>query len=501
MTDALCELLYAPLLVVDIVLIVTTLIRWRENRTVRRSVGLYISLACRVIAEIVFFAASSADVALHAYKIALIFRAFSAVFMLLMVAGFYRIDRAAPKWVAGLLFVPAVAWTVILAAPSGQRLVFKELAVLSTDPVTQLQMVPTLYYSLQTIYDQLLVVSVILILIITFRKLPRGYRNGAQFLFVGFSAYLVCTVLEFWLLRDLPISFSLIGANIYGVMFYFTTLVSGRHDFLHIGRREVFHYLDEGVLILDDKGIILDANLTAQRLFHLGEIKDQQVVFDDLLDEMVRSGRATRRQPDEEPGEMLYFLDHRIPLFYEMQRQPVSGRNVNEGKCVILTDRTNSQLYMERLLETAGEDALTGLPNRYRYQELLRELDGPDCLPLSIIAADVNGLKQVNDTQGHYIGDELLKNTAALLQQCCPPDGYVARIGGDEFVMLLPRCPHIAAEALITQIGRSAARFEKRPRPSLALGSATKADATQNINQMIDEADRRMYDDKRERRR
>lgn len=501
MTDTLCVLLYAPLLTIDLILAVVTLTSDMRNPTVRSSAAYYLCMACWTACEIVFFATRSADIAESAYRFSLIFRSFSAVFMLMMVVGFYRIAHTLSPVYIVLLLLPSVVLTGMLLIPALRGLVFLELTVLSTSPAIQFRVLGTAYFHIHNIYNQLLVLAIFMIVYFSFRKLPKGYRNGTQFLFAGFIAYLVCAVLENTGLGGVPVNFVLVGGNICGVLFYFATLVSGRYDFLHIERREVFHYLDEGILILDNRGIILDANLTAQNLFHLSEIKDEKVAFDKLLDTMVEKGRVTRRQPAAEPGEILCFLDNRVPLFYEMQRQPISVRNVNEGKCVILTDRTNSQILMERMIEIAGEDPLTGLPNRYRYQELLRELDDPGNLPLSIIIADVNGLKQINDTLGHYVGDMLLMNTAAVLRGCCPHDGHVARIGGDEFSMLLPRCTRAAALSVMGEIDRHAADFPDAPQPSLAMGSATKVDMEQNIKSLSAAADKRMYRDKRGHRR
>lgn len=497
MTNALCVLLYAPLFLIMVILLVTTLRSGLRNRTVRRSLGLYGCLAAWLLCEIIFYSAGNPEVMQDIVMVALSFRGFGAVFMLLMLAGFYRIDRNVPQRYILLWFLPAAVQTVFCVLPPLQRFLIKEFTVVSLAPLKEVVMKGTVYFYVQILYNQLLVAAVILLVLVSFSKLPRGYRSGSQFLVIGFAAYMFGSVAELALWRQFPLNLVLVGASICGIMLYYTMLVSGRYDYLHIERREVFHYLDEGVFILDEKGIILDANLTAQRLFRLAEIKYQQQSFDELLDEMVKSGRIIRQQQEDEPGEYLCFLDNKLPLFYQMQRQPVSGRDLADGKCIVLTDRTNSRLFMERLKETAGEDALTGLPNRYRYQEVLRHMDSAENLPLSIIIGDVNGLKLVNDTQGHFMGDTLLRNIAVILRDCCPEDGFLARIGGDEFVLLLPRCPQIAARAVVDEVGRTLAESKSTPRPSMALGSATKTASAQNINTLINEADREMYDDKR----
>lgn len=498
MTDALCVLLYTPLFVISLILTMASLRKDLRNRIVRRSVGFYFCMSSWVLCEIIYFGSRNPALMKYIMGLSMSFRAFSAVFLLLMVSGFYRTDRAiSPRYIS-LLYLPAIVATVFAVVPQFQQVFFKTFDILRAWPVTQTVIEETTYFYIQVLYNQCLVVGMILILLISFGKLPQGYRSGSQLLFVGFAAYLVCLALELIYWREFPMNLMLVGGTFCGTLFYFTTLVSGRHDFLHIERRDVFHYLDEGIFILDENGVILDANRTAQELFDITDIKHKKHYFNQLLDGMIQTGRVVRRQPDEEPGEILCFFGDMIPRFYQMQRQPVSDGTANGGKCVILTDITNSQLFMERLIETAGVDVLTALPNRYRYQELLRELDMAENLPLSIIIGDVNGLKVVNDTMGHYMGDLLLKNVAEIMKDCCPPNGHLARIGGDEFVMLLPSCPQIGAEAIVREIIRKTDESVIEPAPSLALGSATKVNMSQNLNTLIMEADRKMYDDKRE---
>jgi GGDEF domain-containing protein len=70
---------------------------------------------------------------------------------------------------------------------------------------------------------------------------------------------------------------------------------------------------------------------------------------------------------------------------------------------------------------------------------LMPELDTPEALPLAVIMADSNGLKLVNDTYGHAVGDEMLRAIGEILQEVCADRGVLARWGGDEFVIVLPR--------------------------------------------------------------
>ncbi|MDL2220916.1 GGDEF domain-containing protein, partial [Eubacteriales bacterium OttesenSCG-928-N14] len=152
---------------------------------------------------------------------------------------------------------------------------------------------------------------------------------------------------------------------------------------------------------------------------------------------------------------------------------------------------------IERLEDAVGTDQLTGLPNRHSYQQMMREMDTEENLPLSILMGDVNGLKIANDTFGHKQGDAMLRIIARTLQKNCPPNGYVARIGGDEFIMILPQYSQQQAAKLIGQIDEQLAQItEYEFTPSIAMGSATKMLPEENLNLLINEADTAMYQKK-----
>lgn len=144
-----------------------------------------------------------------------------------------------------------------------------------------------------------------------------------------------------------------------------------------------------------------------------------------------------------------------------------------------------------RALRTAAyEDELTGLPNR---RALLRELDrrAGDRRRYDVLFLDLDGFKQINDDYGHDAGDETLKHAAKRLRARLRRDDYLARWGGDEFVVIL-RASDL--EGAIEKLGRRL-RQAGMPDVGVSVGSSNGANKTALV-----EADRRMYDAKRERR-
>jgi diguanylate cyclase (GGDEF)-like protein len=112
----------------------------------------------------------------------------------------------------------------------------------------------------------------------------------------------------------------------------------------------------------------------------------------------------------------------------------------------------NAQVHLElqtlkdRLAHEASHDALTDLPNRRRFHEQLERMCGRGRAgdTLAVLFLDLDGFKHVNDRFGHDIGNELLVTVAARLLSCVRPGDVVARMGGDEFVIMLTRLENAA---------------------------------------------------------
>lgn len=148
----------------------------------------------------------------------------------------------------------------------------------------------------------------------------------------------------------------------------------------------------------------------------------------------------------------------------------------------------------EETLFLSYYDQLTGLYNRRFYEEELRRLNTPRNLPITIIMADVNGLKLTNDAFGHCFGDRLLKSAAEILKSESRSDDIIARTGGDEFVILLPKTSSAGAEIIVNRILAKFAVTKLDGIPvSVSFGYASKVCADEKIENIYAKAEDFMY--------
>ncbi|MDA3847173.1 MAG: diguanylate cyclase [Vallitaleaceae bacterium] len=165
-----------------------------------------------------------------------------------------------------------------------------------------------------------------------------------------------------------------------------------------------------------------------------------------------------------------------------------------KGAVIILRDITLEHKNSEKILFMSYHDALTGLYNRRFFEEELARLDTNRQLPLSLILGDVNGLKLTNDVFGHLEGDNLLKTASDIIRGVCRTEDIIARWGGDEFVLLLPRTSYTRAEEICKLI-KTACHNNKNNviDISIALGYATKELPDQDIGKTLKLAEDYMY--------
>ncbi|HYE69783.1 MAG TPA: HD domain-containing phosphohydrolase, partial [Anaerovoracaceae bacterium] len=121
------------------------------------------------------------------------------------------------------------------------------------------------------------------------------------------------------------------------------------------------------------------------------------------------------------------------------------------GVVIVFRDFSEKREKQERIRYLSYHDQLTDLYNRRFFEEELARLDTPENLPISFLYADVNGLKFINDAFGHESGDQMIIAVANILKETCR-DGIIARIGGDEFIVILPKADNKSLEKLANRI-------------------------------------------------
>lgn len=204
--------------------------------------------------------------------------------------------------------------------------------------------------------------------------------------------------------------------------------------------------------------------------------------------ELIRTGKGTSYIIEENDGDQEFLQIIKEPLFYE------DGRV--RGIIALINIVTEQEQMRRKLRERYITDQLTRVYNRSYYTEYLTQIEygAPD--PLSIIIADCDHLKRVNDTCGHVAGDDYIRSCAELLRYGLPKETLIFRTGGDEFAAFLPGIGAEETERLVGQIREAEGKYRIDGNPlSVSLGYSTMQGGG-NLKRHISEADQNMYADK-----
>jgi diguanylate cyclase (GGDEF)-like protein/PAS domain S-box-containing protein len=186
-------------------------------------------------------------------------------------------------------------------------------------------------------------------------------------------------------------------------------------------------------------------------------------------------------------GKRVFLSINAAPLFNDQGRV--------EGVVAAILDITERKRAEEKLRYISTHDTLTGVYNRAYFEEEFARLEQGGQFPLSVIIADLDGLKATNDSQGHAAGDELLRRTGQVLMSVFRSEDVAARIGGDEFAVLLPVTDVAAGQAAMTRFQRVLAQHNSQVGGvplSLSLGLAT-GQWPCSLSQILKEADQSLY--------
>ena len=253
-------------------------------------------------------------------------------------------------------------------------------------------------------------------------------------------------------------------------------------------------------------GRLAFANPAFRSLFRAGE----RIVGTPVLQLIAEPSHAAMRQALTEPAKTSVIFRGRanrldgssfdVELF--VAQETLDGVSTT---CVFGEDVTWRRLAEKNLSELAYTDALTGLPNRALAMDRLRDAivqARAEGSGLAVFMADLDGLKQVNDTCGHQAGDAVLQVTARRFLACIRDRDTLARLGGDEFCVVLPRVrdghdAEIVAGRLVRAVRQAIAIRSEAVRVGVSVGIALFPQHGATPDDMIAAADAALYEAKR----
>ncbi len=284
-------------------------------------------------------------------------------------------------------------------------------------------------------------------------------------------------------LRSSQESLSQIAAQVPGMVFRLRLLPDGRSQYLYVspGSRTLFG--------LEPEDLLADG-LRLRQLWHPD---DRARIGQDLL-EAQRSGSSLAHEF------RVLLADGRVRWLH-VHSAAVGSDELGSLRSGIMVDITDRKAAEDQVWQQANFDALTGLPNRRLQRERLAQLleaSRQSRQPLSLMLVDLDHFKEVNDTLGHDKGDQLLVEAAVRIRACVRESDVVARMGGDEFTVILPglgqpQRVELIAQQVLAQLAEPFVLGGERVYVSASIGITRHPDDALCIEDLLKAADQALY--------
>lgn len=256
---------------------------------------------------------------------------------------------------------------------------------------------------------------------------------------------------------------------------------------------------EDPVVMLDEKFFIIDINYAFKNKFGF----EKRGVVGKKLDEVFNEAKEVYGHKDlinklldgetvikegtryDNEGNSIECIIKNIPVIED---------NELVGGYVIYNDITERKKEEEKIKYLSFHDQLTGLYNRRYFEDVISRLDRSRKLPVGVITADIDNLKQINDLYGHNIGDEYIKKTAKVIKSSVREEDIASRIGGDEFAIILPEVERQDISSIKDRIQEKIENIDIKDFDfSISIGFEIKTSQDKKLDEIISNCDKKMY--------
>lgn len=266
-----------------------------------------------------------------------------------------------------------------------------------------------------------------------------------------------------------------------------------------------------GIINTDCNGTIIFGNSKAFKIFEIPKEKLIGLNFDDYLWEVrapeggIVSEKKLPFNVVSRAKEQIVGVEYSITTanmtnkILQVNAAPIFDENQNiSGMVASIEDITLRKQMEEQLKYLSLHDSLTGLYNRTYFEEEMYRLGNGRYNPVGIIIIDIDGLKLVNDTMGHEEGDMLLCVAGNIIKRCFREDDIVARIGSDEFAVLLTSCSRDKIDSACKRVRDAVDRYnlDKSVKIPLSISCGYSITEANDINAIFEKADNNMHREK-----
>ena len=354
-----------------------------------------------------------------------------------------------------------------------------------------------LWYRVFAVTGNLTMLAAFVILLDYMFRAPRLYRRQAMMMILALLLPQISNTL--YLLGISPLPYFNITPMLFlisGIVILLGVVEVQLLEVVPVARATIIDKMQDAIIVMDGRNRVVDINPVGCRLV---EQKIDEVIGQPIQKVVARwpevlhlYGSASQAQ-----GEIKIIETHGT-YYYELQIFPILGPAGRvSGRLAIIRNITDRKRTEEELRYLGTHDSLTGLYNRAFFEAEMTRLEKSRQYPISIVMIDLDGVKKVNDRYGHDVGDELFRLSGKILRSVLRSEDVAARIGGDEFAILLPNTDEKSAAKIVQRLRKTVASQPSAGpvRVSMSIGVATALGSAE-LRPVFKQADTLMYEDK-----
>ena len=415
-------------------------------------------------------------------------------------------NRSLDKHILGYMFSIPLLTFVLGLTDHKHGVLIRSVDFIYEDGVRIAMVVNGPWFWIHSILCYIMVAKTVYLIIRQSIRLPSRYRTTAFILLAAVvlgAAASVGAILGIFPYNLDPAPFA---AVVVQVVVYFTLCMPSSAEMLLSSRETIFEQTQNPMFILNKNREIIDLNIRAREVVEGLELKVTRVFpYESFWDRWM--SKDTIRVLKEDSSIFSEEADHKTVHYQEVVSSLCNHKGEEIGTFIEIKNITPIMSMIHKLQDSAYFDNLTGLHNRNYFVKMVNDWDEDQemyqsLFPIGIIVGDVNGLKKINDTFGHARGDLLLQWMAEDLSRYRPDKAMVFRMGGDEFLTLVPKADREELNHYIEVI-KSQDYGKADPDlagASMAISYVIKEDMQTSLMESIHEADVLMYTQKYDRR-
>lgn len=230
---------------------------------------------------------------------------------------------------------------------------------------------------------------------------------------------------------------SILFYTVYCVILYFYTFVYHPKILTTQVRSQVFTYISTPIVLFDNEDFLIDMSECTARTLPIDHKNEYEMKLTEFLTLMnLQNMQITG---ELESSAEISLLRGSKNFYYRVHYKLLRDSHDRIlGKFFVFHDLTKQTEMYNTLEQLANVDSLTGLYNKHHFDNTLIEFDKNETLPISIVVCDIDSLKTINSVFGEAMGDHVIWYVATSIRAAAPTDAYLARLDGDETVMILP---------------------------------------------------------------